>query len=79
MTVPAVARPVGIDLTDRQARILAFFRAGPRRSLREVRQGIDANLSDSAVRNELNRLRELGLVEAIGVGRGAFWRLVQLQ
>jgi ATP-dependent DNA helicase RecG len=69
--------PPGLDLSDRQARILGLFQANPVRSLREVREGIDPNLSDSTMRNDLNRLRDLGLVEAVGVGRGAFWRLVR--
>lgn len=69
--------PPGLGLSDRQARILGLFQANPARSLREIREGIDASLSDSTIRNDLNRLRDLGLVEAVGVGRGAFWRLVR--
>ncbi|MCF7959381.1 MAG: putative DNA binding domain-containing protein [Pirellula sp.] len=69
--------PSGLDLSDRQARILAIFQSNPVRSLREIRESIDANLSDSTIRGELNRLREVGLVEAVGVGRGAFWRRIQ--
>ncbi|AMV32072.1 hypothetical protein VN12_08110 [Pirellula sp. SH-Sr6A] len=69
--------PPGLDLSDRQARILALFQSNPVRSLREIRESIDANLSDSTIRGELNRLREFGLVEAVGVGRGAFWRSIQ--
>jgi ATP-dependent DNA helicase RecG len=70
-------RPAGLELTDRQARIFGLFKANPVRTLRDVRDGIDPNLSDSTIRNDLNHLRTLGLVEAVGVGRGAFWRLVQ--
>jgi ATP-dependent DNA helicase RecG len=76
---PSYAATVsGLDLSDRQARILAAFRANPVRSLREIREIIDHNLSDSTIRNDLNRLRDMGLIEAVGVGRGAFWRVVRL-
>ncbi len=74
----AVSVPEGVELSHRQARILGLFQATPKRSLREIRESVDPGLSDSTVRNDLNRLRELGLVEAVGVGRGAFWRLVRL-
>jgi ATP-dependent DNA helicase RecG len=70
--------PLGLNLSDRQGRILTLFQRKPARTLRELREAIDASLSDSTIRNELNRLRDLGLVEAVGVGRGAFWRLVRL-
>lgn len=69
--------PPGLDLTARQARILAMFKSNPIRSLREIRESIDAGLSDSTIRGELNQLRDIGLVEAVGVGRGAVWRVVQ--
>ena len=69
--------PPGVALTDRQARILAVFQSNPVRSLREIREAIDPHLSDSTIRSDLNQLRECGLVEAVGVGRGAFWRTIQ--
>jgi ATP-dependent DNA helicase RecG len=69
--------PAGFHLSERQARILAVFQAYPMRSLREVREAIDPALSDSTIRNDLNYLRECGLVEAVGVGRGAFWRPIR--
>ena len=69
--------PSGASLTERQARILAVFQTTPTRSLREIREAIDPNLSDSTIRNDLNYLRECGMIEAVGVGRGAFWRSVQ--
>ena len=69
--------PHGLELSGRQVRILALFQANPIQTLRDIRQKIDANLSDSTIRNDLNRMRDLGLVEAVGVGRGAFWRFVR--
>ena len=74
-TAPAIP-PDGV-LSERQTRILALFKAAPKRSLREIRESVDPSLSDSAIRNDLNFLRELGLIEAVGVGRGAFWRHVR--
>lgn len=74
----SVARPKGVDVTERQARILALLRHGTKLTLKDVREGIDASLSDSTIRSDLSRLRELGLVESAGIGRGAYWRLVRL-
>jgi ATP-dependent DNA helicase RecG len=70
--------PLGLDLTERQSRILAVLHATQRRSLRDLRESVDPNLSDSTIRNDLNHLRDFGLIEAVGVGRGAFWRVVRL-
>lgn len=69
--------PTGLELSPRQAVVYAQFVTNPAMSLHEVRDKVNPNLSDSTIRNVLNSLRDLGLIEAVGVGRGAFWRLVR--
>lgn len=69
--------PAGVQLSPRQAVVFGQFLANPALSLRDVRDSVDPSLSDSTIRNVLNSLRDLGLIEAVGVRRGAFWRLVR--
>jgi ATP-dependent DNA helicase RecG len=74
----AAALPEGLDLSERQSRVFAVLQGSMKRTLKQIKESVDPSLSDSTIRNELNRLRELGLVEAVGVGRGAFWRVARL-
>lgn len=66
-----------LKLNDRQARILSLFTSNPVWGLSDIRDAIGAVSSDSTIRSDLKLLRDKGLIESVGVGRGAFWRLVQ--
>jgi ATP-dependent DNA helicase RecG len=70
---------VSHDLTERQRRVLHALRHGRRRPLREIRAAVDPNLASSTLRDDLNLLRSLGLVESLGAGRAATWRLKTAQ
>ncbi len=48
----------------------------PLLALRDVRQQMEGQATEWEVRGDLQFLRQLGLVESLGRGRGAFWRLV---
>ncbi len=66
---------VGLDVTERQQRILAVLaeaRAGL--ALAEIVARIDAEVSVRQVRDELAHLRRLQLVKLEGHGRGSRWK-----
>jgi type I restriction enzyme, S subunit len=66
---------VSHDLTERQRRILHYLRDGQRRRIGQIMEGIGVTLPPSTLRDDLILLRSLGLVELLGSGRGAAWRL----
>jgi predicted transcriptional regulator len=45
--------------------------------LGDIRLGVDQELSDGTLRNDLNFLRTLNLVRSGGWGRGSYWQLEQ--
>ena len=72
--------PVRVDvaLTARQREVLrALAVAVEPLPLARVLAALRDPPSDRTIRNELVRLRELGLVEAHGHGRGATWRMIR--
>lgn len=69
---------VSHDLTERQRRILHYLRDGQRRRIGQIMEGIGIQLPPSTLRDDLILLRSLGLVELLGSGRGAAWRLKTL-
>lgn len=67
---------VAHDLSDRQRVVLALLEASRGGlALREVRAGMVGQATEWEVRGDLQLLRQLGLAEPVGHGRGAFWRL----
>lgn len=69
-------RRVGQDLSEVQRAILGFLHAeGPAR-LAEVEGFLGDRPLERRVRDELQVLKELGLVDISGHGRGARWHLV---
>ena len=69
---------VAHDLTDRQRAVLALLEAGrDGLALRDVRKHMEGQATEWEVRGDLLLLRQLGLAESHGHGRGAFWRWVQ--
>lgn len=68
---------VARDLTDRQRLVLARLEASRGGlALRDVRLQMEGHATEWEVRGDLQLLRQLGLVESLGRGRGAFWRLI---
>jgi ATP-dependent DNA helicase RecG len=70
---------VSHDLTERQRRILHFLRDGEKHRVGEILRGIGVELPRSTLRDDLILLRSLGVVQSIGSGRGAAWRLSSAQ
>jgi ATP-dependent DNA helicase RecG len=68
---------VARDLTDRQRAVLARLAASRGGlALRDMRQQMEGQATEWEVRGDLQWLRQLGLVESLGRGRGACWRLI---
>ncbi len=63
------------DLTDRQRRILLMLSDGRERRFQEIYVQIDNPPSDRTVRQDLNLLRQWGLVNSSGHGGSARWWL----
>jgi ATP-dependent DNA helicase RecG len=69
---------VAHDLTDRQRAVLALLDASREGlALREIRARMEGQATEWEVRGDLLLLRQLGLAESAGWGRGALWRLVR--
>lgn len=67
---------VAHDLTDRQRAVLALLEASHGGlALRDIRAGMGGQATEWEVKGDLLLLRQLGLAESAGWGRGAFWRL----
>jgi ATP-dependent DNA helicase RecG len=66
---------VGIDLTDRQRRILQVLSEASRVPLREIVIRLGDGAKAGGVRTDLKLLKRLNLVDTDGHGRGAVWRL----
>ena len=64
------------DLTERQRRILFLLRDGAAHALKDLHAGFEVALPQRTLQADLALLRTLGLVEFIGRGRGARWRLI---
>ena len=67
--------PVMPDLTHLQRAILGLIEREGSLALRELTARIEDAPPHRALRAELYRLRDQGLVEVVGRGRGATWRL----
>jgi ATP-dependent DNA helicase RecG len=63
------------DLSDRQRRILHVLRDGSKKSSKEIRSELGTVLPPTTLRDELNMLRTLGMVDGSGHARGAKWWL----
>ena len=66
---------VSHDLSERQRRILHTLRSGTRLRSMEIRFQLSPRPSATVLRDELNFLRSLGLIEGSGHGAGARWWL----
>jgi len=66
---------VSHDLTERQRRVFHCLRHGESRRLGQIKRALGPELPDSTLRKDLILLRDLGLLESSGHGRGAAWRL----
>ncbi len=64
----------GHGLTERQREILRVLGQKPAMPLREISAALEAAPSDRRLREELLHLKQLGLVEQSGHGRGSSWR-----
>ncbi|MBX9584010.1 MAG: putative DNA binding domain-containing protein [Gemmataceae bacterium] len=64
------------DLTDRQRRILHALRDGRPHRADAIRAGVDPNIPDRTLRNDLTLLKSWGLIQTSGRGAGARWSLV---
>ena len=66
------------DLNERQRAVLALLDASRGGlALREVRDRMADQATEWEVKGDLALLKQLGLVESVGWGRGAFWRLTR--
>lgn len=66
------------DLSDRQRAVLALLEASRGgMALRELREQMASEATEWEIKGDLALLRQLGLVEAVGWGRGAYWRLLR--
>ena len=66
----------GHKLTKRQQKLLELLGKQKRMALRDLQEALGEKAEWLAVKKDMARLRELGLVEAHGHGRGANWGLV---
>lgn len=64
------------DLTERQREILQAVAEEGSLPLREIRARLTDTIADRTLQDDLAHLRNLGLIESIGRGRGAFYRLL---
>jgi ATP-dependent DNA helicase RecG len=67
---------VGHNLTDRQRRILHALRDGRKYAIRDIQSSLTPQPAAQTLRDDLNFLRKLKLVDHSGHGRGSFWWLV---
>lgn len=66
------------DLKDRQRGVLALLDASSGGlALREIRSRMTGHATEWEIKGDLGLLKQLGLVESMGHGRGAVWRLVR--
>ena len=63
------------DLSDRQRQILHILRDGKKKRFSEILTAFDVPPAERTLRDDLNLLRKLGLVEGTGKGPGARWWL----
>jgi ATP-dependent DNA helicase RecG len=66
---------VNHDLSERQRRVLHILQRGTRLRAGEIRSALSPSPSTTAVRDDLNLLRSLGLIDGSGHGAGARWWL----
>jgi len=67
------ADPSGATLTERQRAILQILEQKPAMALREISAALEGAPSDRRLREELLHLKQRGLVEQSGHGRGSSW------
>lgn len=69
---------VAHDLSERQRTVLALLEASRGGlALREIRGRMAGQATEWEVKGDLGLLRQLGLAEPVGWGRGAVWRFLQ--
>lgn len=67
---------VARDLTERQRAVLALLESSQGGlAMREIRTHMAGQATEWEVKEDLALLKQLGLVETLGWGRGAYWRL----
>lgn len=77
VTVRFRSRPDLGDLTERQQAVFDLLNQNQKgMSLREIRMHLTPETSERNIRNDLYALRNLGMVNLVGHGRGARWRSV---
>jgi len=64
-------------LTDRQKEIIDILSSQKTVSAGEILNSLSDNPADRTLRDDLAKLKKLGLIETKGKGRGAVWLLVQ--
>ncbi len=64
------------DLTERQREILQAIAEKKKLPLREIRAHLSDLVADRTLQDDLAHLRKLGLIESVGRGRGAYYRLL---
>ncbi len=65
------------NLTERQRQILALLNASPEGlALRDIRIGLEGSPAEWEVKDDLAQLKQLGLAQSRGHGRGARWSLI---
>ena len=68
---------VGVDLTLRQREILHILSTEPDIPFRTIFNRLDDAPAERTLRKSLNQLKDLGLIDFKGRGRGAVWTLVR--
>lgn len=66
---------IGHDLTERQRRILYALRDNMPHAISEIQLALPERIPPQTLRDDLNFLRRLGLVDKVGKGRGTVWHL----
>lgn len=65
------------DLTERHRAVLQVLSKFERLALREIRERLDNSPPERSLREDLQHLKRLGLVDTDGHGRGATWYLIR--
>lgn len=66
-----------MDLPARETQILQILAAEDNLSLKKIADRLNATVASRTIRDNLAHLKSLGLVDVIGIGRGAKWFLVK--
>lgn len=61
------------ELTERQKTMYETITVLGKTTFRDIREKVESQVTDRALRYDLNLLKKLGLIETTGPGRGAVW------